>query len=87
MQFSQNVELGAVQKCASIVDFEACCKMSIAKIGFETAENNPRKVSMKWGIEPPRPLGVDLPSKYRSGTGTRRLLVALRRLDFLACDT
>ena len=36
-----------------------------AKVGFDTAEDEPPKVSLKWGIDPPR--GVDLPISYSSG--------------------
>ena len=39
--------------------------MFICKIGFDAAENEPSKCSMKFGIDaPPPPLGVDRPNKY-----------------------
>ena len=44
----------------------------LTKTGFDTAEDEPPKVSIRWGIDPPLPpsaLGVDLPNKYRSGDG------------------
>ena len=38
-----------MHKCADLVDLDNCCKMSIensnAKIGFDTAENEPYKLS------------------------------------------
>ena len=49
MQKCENVEFGAVQKCANLVELEKCCKMSIhlQKIDFDTAENKPTEVSVK----------------------------------------
>ena len=41
-------ESGAVQKCSNLVEFEKCYKKDtyylLAKIGFNTAENEPAKV-------------------------------------------
>ena len=50
MQKSAKFEFGAVQKNANLVDLEKCCKNEylVAKIGVDTAENEPSKVSMKW---------------------------------------
>ena len=39
----------------------------LARIGIDTAENEPPKFSLKWGIDPSPRGGVDLLSKYRSG--------------------
>ena len=44
----KNVEFGAVQKCAKLVELEKCLQMLpnaylFAKIGFDTAENEPAK--------------------------------------------
>ena len=41
-----------IQTCANLVDLENYCNMSItilSKIGVDTAENEPPKVSMKLG--------------------------------------
>ena len=39
----------------------------LANLGFDTAENEPPEVLMTSGIDPPSPLGVELPKEYRSG--------------------
>ena len=43
MYNSANVEYGAVQTCANLVDMEQCSKRSIyfANIGFDKVENGP----------------------------------------------
>ena len=46
----QNFEIRAAQNCENLVDLEKCCKMHkteylLAKIGVDTAENEPRKES------------------------------------------
>ena len=64
MQKCENVEFGAVQKCANLVELEKCCKMSIhlQKIDLDTAENEPTEVSQK---VIPKELGVPLNGSLR----------------------
>ena len=46
MQKISNFECGAVQKCVDLVDLiRFSNEYSIAKIGVDTAENEPRKVA------------------------------------------
>ena len=43
----EDFEFGAVRRCANLVDLEKCLKISfnlVAKIGFDTEENEPSKV-------------------------------------------
>ena len=46
-RFLQNVEFGAVQKCAHLLELAKCCetrtKYFLAKFRFDTAENEPAK--------------------------------------------
>ena len=42
----QNIDFGAVHRCTNLVDFETCnMNVYFAKIGFDTDENEPSKVS------------------------------------------
>ena len=41
--FGEDFEFGAVRRCANLVDLAKCEKM-VAKIGFDTEENEPSKV-------------------------------------------
>ena len=46
--FNRNFDFAAVQRCVYFVDLEKCCKTQneylVAKIGFDTDENEPSKV-------------------------------------------
>ena len=55
----------------------------LEKIGFDTAENEPSKMSMKYDIDTPTHT-LDLPNKYRSG---EVLGIQDKRPVRLACGT
>ena len=44
--FCENVESGAVQNCATLVDLKNCYKNEylLSEVAFDTAENEPSKV-------------------------------------------
>ena len=48
MRKLEDFKLGAVQKRINLADLEKCCKASltVATIGFDTAENEPLKAWM-----------------------------------------
>ena len=68
---TNKIKIGAVQtlqQCEYLRDLEynsATC-IFLVKIGFDIAENDPPKLSMKWDIDPHTSGGQPAPRKYRS---------------------
>ena len=83
-----------MQKCAHLVELEKCCQthtsIYLAKIGFDTAENEPaQKLQKNYGILqnllnlPDRaPPPVPVPAPSLSASGTHFKFQVLHRLYF-----